>query len=71
MELDKNLREFIELLQDHKVKYHIVGAYSVAFHGYPRYTGDIDIWIKPNKENALKTLRTIKGFGFGDIDFLM
>ena len=46
MELDKDFKEFIELLQVHKVKYLIVGAYSVAFHGYPRYTGDIDIWLK-------------------------
>jgi predicted nucleotidyltransferase len=68
MELDKNFKEFLELLQGHNVRYLIVGGYSVAFHGYPRYTGDIDIWIKPNKKNAIKTLRAIKDFGFGEID---
>jgi len=41
MELDKDFREFIELLNEHKVHYLIIGGYAVNFHGYPRYTKDI------------------------------
>ena len=46
----------------------VVGAYSVAFHGYPRYTGDLDLWINPGKENAQKTIEAIEDFGFGSLD---
>jgi len=46
MKLQKDLREFIELLNSHDVRYLIVGGYAVAFHGYPRATGDIDFFIE-------------------------
>lgn len=42
MELNQDLKEFIELLNNNNVKYLVVGGYAVGFHGYPRYTGDID-----------------------------
>lgn len=54
MELDKDFREFVELLNANKVKYLVVGGYAVVVHGYPRFTGDIDFWVKPErKENIL------------------
>ena len=43
MVINKDFREFIELLNAHNVKYLIVGGYAVAFHGYPRYTKDLDV----------------------------
>lgn len=46
MELDKDFREFIELLNEHNVKYLVIGGYAVNFHGYPRYTKDIDFIMK-------------------------
>jgi len=42
MKLSKDLKEFIELLNSRKVKYLILGGYALAYHGRPRYTGDID-----------------------------
>jgi len=42
MRLGKDLREFIESLNSHGVEYVIVGAYALAYHGSPRYTGDLD-----------------------------
>jgi hypothetical protein len=42
MELNKDFREFVELLNEHGVKYLIIGGYAVNFYGYPRYTKDID-----------------------------
>ena len=68
MELNKDFKEFIALLNKHEVDYMVVGAYSVAFHGYPRYTGDLDLWINPGKENAQKTIEAIEDFGFGSLD---
>ena len=46
MKLQKDLREFIELLNSHKVDYLIVGGHAVAFHGYPRYTGNIGFLVR-------------------------
>ena len=60
MELDKDFKEFVELLNDKKVQYLIVGGYSVAHHGYPRYTGDFDVWINPTAENSKKIIFYIK-----------
>ena len=45
MKLQKDLREFIELLNSNGVEYLVVGGHAVGFHGYPRYTGDIDFWV--------------------------
>ena len=54
MSLSADLREFIELLNSRGVEYVIVGAHSLAFHGRPRYTGDLDILVRPSPENAEK-----------------
>jgi predicted nucleotidyltransferase len=67
MELDQDFKEFIVLLNEHQVEYLIVGGYAVVAYGYHRFTGDLDVWIKPSKANAEKVLRTLKAFGFGKI----
>ncbi len=63
MELSKDFKEFLELLNVHKVKYLIVGGYAVNFHGYPRYTKDIDLWIWLKKENLTSLLSALQEFG--------
>ena len=70
MKLQKDLREFIELLNSHKVDYLIVGGHAVAFHGHPRYTGDIDFLVRPTEENASRIVAAIKEFGFSDAESL-
>ena len=50
MKLDQDLREFIELLNARNVRYLVVGAYALAFHGRPRYTGDIDFFVQPSAQ---------------------
>ena len=62
--LPQDFKEFLRLLNSRKVEYLIVGGYAVALHGYPRATGDIDIWIAISKENAHKIVVTLKEFGF-------
>jgi predicted nucleotidyltransferase len=66
MELNKDFREFVELLNEHGVKYLIIGGYAVNFYGYPRYTKDIDFWVWMTKENALVAIEVIKKFGFSN-----
>ena len=68
MILSQDFKEFIELLNTHKVRYLVVGGYAVAFHGHPRYTKDIDLWIQRTRSNADKLLRVLHAFGFGALD---
>jgi hypothetical protein len=67
MSLQKDLREFIELLNALKVRFVIVGAFAVAYHGYFRYTSDIDLFIDSSLENATRIFRAVEQFGFGDL----
>nr|CAA6829468.1 MAG: Predicted nucleotidyltransferase [uncultured Thiotrichaceae bacterium] len=64
----KDFSEFIELLNNHKVEYLLVGGYALGIHGYPRYTGDLDIWIKPEPKNAQKVIKVLHEFGFAELD---
>jgi len=65
--LNKNFREFIELLEKYGVKYLVVGGYAVGLHGFPRYTGDLDIFVALSSENAEKILQVFAAFGFADL----
>jgi len=68
MEVQKDFKELLELFNVHKVEYIIVGGYALAYHGAPRYTGDIDLFVKPDTENALCILKALNEFGFGSVD---
>jgi Nucleotidyl transferase of unknown function (DUF2204) len=69
MSLSNDLREFLELLNSRGVDYVIVGAHSLAFHGRPRYTGDLDILVRATPENAAKLVGLLNQFGFADSGF--
>jgi hypothetical protein len=64
MDIQKDFRYLLALLNDHKVEYLIVGGYALAFHGAPRFTGDIDILVRPDSENANRVLEALADFGF-------
>lgn len=64
MRLQKDLREFIELFNSNGVEYLIVGGYALAFHGRPRYTGDIDLLVVPTSENSRRIVAALHEFGF-------
>lgn len=68
MEIQPDFKELLALLNAHNVDYVIVGAYALAFHGAPRFTGDIDIFVKPDPKNAERILAALKEFGFGSLD---
>lgn len=67
MEIQQDFKDLLELLNSRDVDYLIVGGYALAFHGCPRFTGDIDIYIKPTRENAERVLSALGAFGFGGI----
>ena len=65
MKVQPDFKELLALLNVHNVEYVIVGGYALAFHGVPRYTGDLDILVKPVPANARQILAALEEFGFG------
>jgi hypothetical protein len=64
MRREKDFEEFLKLLNKHKVKYCIVGAYAVGLYAQPRYTKDLDILIEPTLENGARIIKALEDFGF-------
>lgn len=64
VELAQDFNEFFDLLIAHGVEFLVVGAYALAFHGVPRFTGDIDVFIRPTIANAERLIGVLAAFGF-------
>ncbi len=62
--LPRDFRDFLGLLNTNAVKYVVIGGYAVAYHGYVRYTGDLDIFVELSIENAGKLVQALRAFGF-------
>jgi hypothetical protein len=60
-----DFKEFLQLLTVHQVDYLLIGGYAVAYHGYPRATGDMDVWIAAHPDNAGRIVAVLEAFGFG------
>ena len=65
--LNKDFKEFIELLLSNKVDFLVVGAHALALHGRPRYTGDLDLWVRPEPVNVTRLIRALDAFGFASL----
>jgi hypothetical protein len=68
MEVQADFKELLELLNAHEVEYLVVGGYALAFHGAPRFTGDLDLLVRAEPENSQRILRVLDEFGFGSLD---
>ena len=66
--LNQDFKEFIESLNKNNVRYLVIGGYAVAFHGYPRHTKDIDIWVGMSLENAANIVKALAQFGFASLE---
>jgi predicted nucleotidyltransferase len=62
--LPNDFKEFLQLLNDHHVEYLLVGGYAVGYHGYPRATVDLDIWVAVTPRNARQLVEVFREFGF-------
>jgi hypothetical protein len=74
--LINDFKAFITLLNQHKVQYLIIGGYAVALHGHPRYTKDLDVWVRATPENITYLIAALIAFGFEETglqvdDFLL
>jgi hypothetical protein len=67
MEVQQDFRDLLALFNKHKVDFIIVGAYALGFHGVPRYTGDLDVFVNPDADNAANIMAALVEFGFGDV----
>lgn len=63
----KEFKELFTSLNARSVDYLVVGAYAMAFHGVPRFTGDVDVLVRPTVENAQRLLAALEDFGFGSL----
>ncbi|MEI6055086.1 MAG: nucleotidyltransferase [Lentisphaerota bacterium] len=68
MNIQEDFKELLKLLEKHSVDYLIVGGYAVAFHGYPRFTKDIDIFFGSSDVNVQKIIKALIEFGFNEKD---
>ncbi len=68
MDLHPDFNELLESFNSRSVEYVVVGGYAVAHHGAPRFTGDLDLLIRPTEQNARRVLLALADFGFGSID---
>lgn len=64
MEIQPDFRDLLKLFNAHSVDYLVVGGYALAFHGAPRYTGDMALFVKPDEINARKIIEALNKFGF-------
>jgi hypothetical protein len=64
IELPLDFKEFLNLLNDKGVEYLLIGGYAVGYHGYPRATNDIDVWIAIRPDNAERVIMALREFGF-------
>lgn len=62
--LPPDFKEFLQLLNAHQIKYLLIGGYAVGYHGYPRATVDMDIWVAIHPQNAARIVAALKEFGF-------
>jgi hypothetical protein len=67
METQPDFRELLALFTARHVEYLIVGGYALAFHGAPRFTGDLDVFVKPDAVNAQRILSALEAFGFTSV----
>jgi hypothetical protein len=64
MLLTKDLKEFLNLLNEEKVRYVVVGGWAFNFHATPRYTGDFDLYVEISDHNEQALRKVLSRFGF-------
>lgn len=64
LELSRDLIELLRCFLSREVRFLIIGGHAVSFHGYPRFTKDLDIWVERAESNAIRIVEALKDFGF-------
>jgi predicted nucleotidyltransferase len=61
--LNEDYRDMLRALSDHEVRFLVVGAYALGAYGYPRATGDFDIWVDSTIQNSKRIYSSLAAFG--------
>ena len=69
MNIQQDFKGLLALLEKNQVDYMIVGGYAVAFHGFPRFTKDLDIFFRNSQDNVDRIMDALCQFGFPKEDF--
>ena len=64
----QDFKEFLQSLNGNQVRYLVIGGYAVAFHGHPRFTKDLDVWIEISPVNADRAVTAVAEFGFSSLN---
>lgn len=64
IKLTNDFKEFLRLLNSNQVEYLLIGGYAVSYHGYPRATNDMDVWVAVHPDNAERLVNVMQAFGF-------
>lgn len=67
--VQQDFRELLALFDEKKVDYMVIGAHALGYYGSPRATGDLDVYVRPDRENAARILEALEVFGFGSLGF--
>ncbi len=67
--VQQDFRELLALFNEKKVDYMIIGAHALGYYGSPRATGDLDIYVRSDRENAVRIMEALDAFGFGSLGF--
>ena len=67
METQEDFKELLALFNSRGIEYLITGAHTLAYYGAPRYTGDLDLYVRPSADNALRIMEALTEFGFGGV----
>ncbi len=67
MNIPDDSSEFLRLFVAHNVEFMVVGGHAVSYHGYPRFTHDVDVVVKPSPDNAERVVAALQAFGFGSL----
>lgn len=67
MEIQADFAELLGLFNSQNVEYVVVGGYALAYHGAPRFTGDLDLLVKPDIQNAKRVMAALESFGFASV----
>ncbi len=68
IKLAEDFKDFLSLCLSHDLRLLVIGDYAVVHHSRPRYTGDLDLWVEPSDENAVRVVKVLRAFGFGGDD---
>lgn len=63
-QLPPDFKDFLRSLNENRVEYLLIGGHAVGYHGYPRATADMDVWVAVRPENAARLVKAVEQFGF-------